>query len=92
MDIIFCVPQGFALGPLLFNIHLCDLFHFLENFDIASYADHTTIYTTERNKDHFKDLLICCKDPSSTLIEGSCIKLSQKELPLGATIVTMIVS
>ena len=32
-------------------MHLCDLFYFLEDFDIASYADDTTIYTTEKNKE-----------------------------------------
>ena len=41
------VPQGSILGPLLLNIHLCDLFYFLEDLDIASYADDTTIYTVK---------------------------------------------
>ena len=50
-DIIFGIPQGFILGPLLFNIHLCNLFNFLEDFDTASYADDTTIYITEENKE-----------------------------------------
>ena len=44
-DIEYGVPQGSILGALLSNIHLCDLFYFLEDLDIASYADDTTIYT-----------------------------------------------
>ena len=50
-DIEFGVPQGSILGPLLFNIHLCDLLCFLEDLDIASYADDTTIYTVKENKE-----------------------------------------
>ena len=50
-DIFYGVPQGSILGPLLFNIHLCVLFYFLEDLDIASYADDTTIYTVNEKKE-----------------------------------------
>ena len=49
-DIEYGVPQGSILGPLLFNIHLCDLFYFLDNLDIASYADDTSLYTVKRKQ------------------------------------------
>ena len=48
---IYGVPQGSTLGPLLFNTQLCDLFYFLENTDIASYADDTTIYSAQKNRE-----------------------------------------
>ena len=50
-DIFYGVPQGSILGPLLFDIHLCDLFYFLENTDIASYADDNTFYSAQKNRE-----------------------------------------
>lgn len=44
------VPQGSILGPLLFNIRLCDFFHFLEDLDIACYVDDTAIYTVKERQ------------------------------------------
>ena len=49
-DIFYGVPQGSILGSLLFNMHLYDLFYFLEDLDIASYADDTTIYMVSKKK------------------------------------------
>ena len=43
-EILFGVLQGSILGPLLFNIFICDLFMSLNDIEIASYADDNTPY------------------------------------------------
>ena len=43
------VPQESILGPLLFNIFLCDLFLEHENCCYVNYADDTTPYIVANN-------------------------------------------
>ena len=63
-EALFGFPQGLILGPLVFNIFICDMFYFLEGFDIASYADGTTPYCAGKSAEFVVNNL----EQSSTIL------------------------
>ena len=67
-------PQGSILGPLLFNIHLCDLFYLLEDLDITSYANDTTIYTIKEKKEPVINTLEASSLPLFTWFNNNFMK------------------
>ena len=73
-DIFYGIPQGPILGPLLFNIDLCDLFCFLGDLDITSYADDTTIHTVNEKK---SQSLMRCTEATTAVIDGFPIDSSK---------------
>ena len=49
LDIFQGVSRGSIIGPLLFNLFLYDLFLFIEEADIMSYADDNIPYMSSEN-------------------------------------------
>ena len=65
-EVVVGVPQGSILGPLLFNIFMCDLFFIVNNIDFASYADDNTPYATGNSMD---DVVLKLENTSKTLFQ-----------------------
>ena len=57
MDIIAGIPQGSILGPLIFNIYINDISYFIDENELANYADDNTPYAIAHSADSVINIL-----------------------------------
>ena len=77
-DRIWCSTRTYSRSTII-QYTMCDLFYFLEDLDIASYVDHTTVYTVKENKESVAITLEVSSLPLFTWFNNNFMKANSDE-------------
>ena len=70
------VSHGFMLGPLLFNVFLCDLFLFITNTNLVSYANVNAPFAIGSSKLEVVYEIQSAREKRFLRVQDKCMKLN----------------